>query len=77
MGLPKAAIKPIAKYSEVSTEMLGAYTMVNASDIAFDIRNQGMNPGQELYEISAECPAFQSGDECIDQDYALLIGIRK
>jgi len=28
-----------------------------------------------LYEIIAECPAFQSGDECINENNSLLIGI--
>jgi len=33
--------------------------------------------GGIFYEISTECPAFQSADEWIDQDYSFLIGIRK
>jgi len=28
-----------------------------------------------FYEIIAECPAFQSGDECINENNSLLIGI--
>ena len=34
-----------------------------------------MSPFMSLYEIIAECPAFQSGDECINENNSLLISI--
>jgi hypothetical protein len=34
-----------------------------------------LDTNEIVYEIIAECPAFQSGDECINGNNSLLIGI--
>ena len=48
LRFPKPAIKPVAEFRQVSGQMLGADTMVDAPDIAFHIGDQGMDPGQDL-----------------------------
>jgi len=41
----------------------------------FDHMDDFLNYRKSIYEIIAECPAFQSGDECINENNSLLIGI--
>ena len=53
LRFPKATVETIAKFRQVARQMLGANAMVNASDIAFDIGDQGMDPGQDLRGLLA------------------------
>ena len=48
LRFPKPAIKPVAEFRQVSGQMLGADTVVDTPDIAFNISDQGMDPGQDL-----------------------------
>ena len=44
----KAAVETVAGFRRVTGQMLGADPMVDASDISFNIGDQGMDPGQNL-----------------------------
>ncbi len=48
LRLPKAAVEPVAKFPQVAGQMFGTYAVVDAPNIAFDIGDQGMDPGQDL-----------------------------
>ena len=48
LRLPKTAVEPVAEFRQVAGQMFGADAMVDAPDIAFDIGDQGMDPGQDL-----------------------------
>ncbi len=48
LRLPKAAVETVAKFCQVTGQMLGAETMVGAPDIAFNIGDQGVDPWQDL-----------------------------
>ena len=52
MRFPIPAIKPIAEFRQVMTKMFGTDAVINSTDIALDIGNQGMDPGQEFNRIS-------------------------
>ena len=48
LWFPKAAVETVAKFRQVAGQMLGADAVVDTPDIAFDIGDQGMDPGQDL-----------------------------
>ena len=43
LRFPKAAVEAIAKFRQITGQMLGADAMVDAPDIAFHIGDQGFN----------------------------------
>ena len=49
LGFPKATVKTVAKFRQVAGQMLGADAMVDAPDVAFNIGDQGVNPGQDFW----------------------------
>ena len=51
LRFPEASIETVAKFRQVTGQMLGADALVDASDIAFDIGDQGMDPGQDLHRL--------------------------
>ena len=48
LRLPEAAVETVAKFRRVAWHMLGTDVMINTPDIAFNIDDQGMDPGQDL-----------------------------
>jgi len=48
LWFPKAAVETVAKFRQVAGQMLGADAVVDTPDIAFDLGDQGMDPGQNL-----------------------------
>jgi hypothetical protein len=48
LRFPKAAVETVAEFRQVARQMFGTDAMVNAPDIAFNIGDQGMDPGQDL-----------------------------
>ena len=48
LWFPKAAVETVAKFRQVTVQVLGADAMVDTPDIAFNIGDQGMDPGQDL-----------------------------
>ena len=44
-GPPKAAVETIAELLQVAGQMLGTDIVVDTTGIAFDIGEQGMDPG--------------------------------
>ena len=51
LGFLKTPVETVAKFRQVAGQMLGADPMVDASDIAFNIGDQGMDPGQDLRRL--------------------------
>ncbi len=51
----KAPIKPITEFRQIPAEIFGAYTIVHTTDIAFHVRDHGMNPRQHLYGVLSGC----------------------
>ena len=45
---PKAAVETVAKFRQIAGQMFGTDAMVDTPDIAFDIGDQGVDPGQDL-----------------------------
>jgi hypothetical protein len=54
LWFPKAAIEPVAEFPQVAGQMFGTDAMMDAPDIAFDIGDQGMDPGQDLGALFPE-----------------------
>jgi hypothetical protein len=48
LRFPKAAVETVAELRHVTRQMLGTDAMMDASDIAFNIGDQVMDPGQNL-----------------------------
>jgi len=48
LRLPEAAVETVAEFRQVAGQMFGTDAMVDAPDIAFDIGDQGVDPGQDL-----------------------------
>jgi hypothetical protein len=48
LRFPEAAVEPVAKFPQVAGQMFGTDAVVDAPNIAFDIGDQGMDPGQDL-----------------------------
>jgi hypothetical protein len=53
LRFPKATIEAITKFCQITGEMLGADAMIDTTNIALDIGNQSMHPGQDLRGILA------------------------
>jgi len=53
LRFPKAVVETVAKFSQVAGQMLGADAVVDTPDIAFDLGDQGMDPGQDLRRFLA------------------------
>ena len=51
LGFPEAAVEPVAEFSQVAGQVLGADAVMDAPDIAFDIGDQGMDPGQNRWRL--------------------------
>ena len=43
---PKAPVEAVTKFRQVTEQMLLADAVMDTADIAFDIGDQGVNPGQ-------------------------------
>jgi len=48
LRFPEAAVETVAEFRQITGQMLGADAMVDTPNIAFDIGDQGMDPGQDL-----------------------------
>ena len=48
LRFPKAAVETVAKFRQIAGQMFGTDAMVDTPDIAFDIGDQGVDPGQDL-----------------------------
>jgi len=48
LRFPEAAVEPGAKIPQVAGQMFGTDAVVDTSNIAFHIGDQGMDPGQDL-----------------------------
>jgi hypothetical protein len=48
LWFPKAAVETIAEFRQIARQTFGADTMVDTPNIAFDISDQGVDPGQDL-----------------------------
>ena len=48
LRFPEAAVEPVAKFPQVAGQMFGTDAVVDAPNIAFDIGDQGVDPGQDL-----------------------------
>ena len=48
LRFPEAAVEPIAEFPQVAGQMFGTDAVVDAPNIAFDIGDQGVDPGQDL-----------------------------
>jgi hypothetical protein len=51
LRFPKAAVETVAEFHQVVGQMLGADAMMNTPDIAFNIGDQGVDPGQDLRRL--------------------------
>jgi len=51
LRFPEAAVEPVAKFPQVAGQMFWADAVVDAPNIAFDIGDQGMDPGQDLRRL--------------------------
>lgn len=49
LRFPKAAVETVAEFRQVAGQMLLADAVMDTTDIAFDIGDQGMDPGQDLH----------------------------
>ena len=48
LRFPKVAVETVAEFRQVAGQMLGADAMVDAPDIALNIGDQGVDPGQDF-----------------------------
>ena len=51
LRFPEAAVETVAEFCQVAGQMLGADAVVDPPDIALDIGDQGMDPGQDLHRL--------------------------
>jgi hypothetical protein len=51
LRFPESAVESVAKFRQVAGQMLGTDAMMNTTDIAFNIGDQGMDPGQYLRSL--------------------------
>jgi hypothetical protein len=52
LRFPEASVETVAKFRRVAGQMLGADAVVDTPDDAFDIGDQGLDPGQDLHRLS-------------------------
>ena len=64
LRFPKAAVETVAKFRQIAGQMFGTDAMVDTPDIAFDIGDQGVDPGQDLRCLlsPSRVPATHDGD---------------
>ena len=48
LRFPKTAVETVAKFRQVTGQILGADAMMDTPDNAFDIGDQGVDTGQDL-----------------------------
>jgi hypothetical protein len=48
LRFPEAPIESVTEFRQVTRQMLWADTMMDTTNIAFDIGDQGVDPGQDL-----------------------------
>ena len=48
LRFPKAAVETVAEFRQAAGQMFGTDAVVDAPNIAFDIGDQGVDPGQDL-----------------------------
>ena len=51
LRFPETAVETVAEFRQVAWQMLGADAVMDTPDVAFDIGDQGMNPGQDLHRL--------------------------
>ena len=51
LRFPEAAVEAVTEFRQVTGQMLGADAMMDTTNIAFDIGDQGMDPGQDLRRL--------------------------
>jgi hypothetical protein len=54
LRFPKATIETVAEFRQVTGQMLLADAVMVIANIAFDIGDQAMNPGQRLHRLFSE-----------------------
>jgi hypothetical protein len=47
----EVVVEAVTKFCPVTGQMLGADAVVHASDLAFNIGDQGVDPGQDLRDL--------------------------
>ncbi len=53
LRVPEAPVKPVAEFCQVAGQVLRTDAVMDATNIAFDIGNQSMDPGQDLRGLFA------------------------
>ncbi len=48
LRFPEATVEPVTEFCQIAGQVLRADAMMNATNIAFDIGDQSMNPRQDL-----------------------------
>ena len=48
LGFPETSVETVTEFRQVTGQMLGADAMLDAPDIAFNIGDQSVDPGQNL-----------------------------
>ena len=51
LGFPKPTVKTVAEFRQVAGQMLGADAVVDTPDVTFNISDQGVDPGQDLWDL--------------------------
>ena len=55
LDFPEAAIETVAKFCQITGQVFVTDAMIDSTDIAFDVGDQGMDPGEQ-----SALPAFFS-----------------
>lgn len=53
LRFPKAPVETVAEFRQIKGQMLRADAMMDTTNVAFDIGDQGMNPRQDLGRLFA------------------------
>jgi hypothetical protein len=53
LRFPKTTVKTVAKFRQVAGQVFGAKAMMGATNIAFDVCDQSMHPGQDFRGLFA------------------------
>ena len=62
LGFPEASIEAVTKFAQVTGQVLFTDAMINSTDIAFDVGDQGMDPGA-FWSYEKSCrPSARSGN---------------
>ena len=48
LRFPETTVETVAEFRQVTRQMLGTNAMMDTPDIAFNIGDQGVDPGQDL-----------------------------